>query len=56
MAETFRVPLSPHSVLHRPAQYLCAHRDVLLLRTGCPGASHAEVLMVEALSDLTAAG
>ncbi|XP_076830074.1 very long chain fatty acid elongase 7-like isoform X2 [Brachyhypopomus gauderio] len=41
--------------LHRPAEHVCAHCDVLLLWTGLPGSSHAAVSVVEAIPHLSAA-
>ncbi|XP_061636444.1 ELOVL fatty acid elongase 8b isoform X1 [Phyllopteryx taeniolatus] len=50
-----RMSVSPCSFLHRPAQHFGAHRDVLLLRPGCSGPSHAQVPVVEVVPHLPAA-
>lgn len=44
------------SVFCRPGQHLRPHCDVFLLRPGCDRPSHAEVPVVEALPDVSAAG
>lgn len=44
------------SIFYWAAEHLCSYCDVFLLWPGVPGASHAEISMVEALSHLTAAG
>uniref|UniRef100_A0A671QZX7 40S ribosomal protein S8-like n=1 Tax=Sinocyclocheilus anshuiensis TaxID=1608454 RepID=A0A671QZX7_9TELE len=44
------------SIFYRAAEHLCSYSDVFLLWLGGPGASHAEISVVETLSHLTAAG
>ncbi len=45
-----------YSIFYWAAEHLCSYSDVFLLWPGSPGASHAEISVVEALPHLTTAG